>query len=266
MPLFPCPYVGCDQDPFKSFSKMDYHFRATHDTADYVEFRRGPYDLIKMTQSCDDCGFHFPSQEEYFDHFSFCIHYKLENTTGRRKRRSVKSLDEPKSKAARVELDEADDVDDPDEEDEPDYAEGGSADDSSDNFSGEDESFEPLSAPGPSRVSRSTPKINMIKTTPKLPSIPEEKRVPILVQKPKRPRSSRVTSTTHLFDKDLEQPNGMDDIPVDSDIRQSILDDHCFHCFWKDCDYKNTFKNILCHFRESHGHGYLSKLLFIRQP
>ena len=258
MPLFPCPSNGCTENPFKSFAKMDEHFRITHATSEYTEFRRGPYDLIKMTQTCDDCGFHFPSEEEYFDHFAFCTFYKLESAGGRRKRRSVKSLEEPKAKAAKIDEPEVD----MEPDNEPDYENDGEKDsDSSEDFSGEDEDFEPsgVSAPPPPRPTRASKP---------LPVIPEEKsssenvaRAPPVRRPPRISQttiSGKTNSMTHLYDKELEQPNGLGgDRPNDSEIRQNILDDHCFCCFWKDCDYKNTFKNILCHFRESHGQGYL---------
>ena len=64
----------------------------------------------------------------------------------------------------------------------------------------------------------------------------------------------RYTSTTPLYEE--MKP----DLPCDDGIRQSILEDQYFHCFWKNCDYKSTFKNVLCHFREVHGSSYLSKL------
>ena len=49
------------------------------------------------------------------------------------------------------------------------------------------------------------------------------------------------------------------EIPVDNEKRQAILVDSIFHCFWKKCEYKNSFKHVLCHFREAHGKAYLSK-------
>lgn len=87
---FPCSFENCEESIFRSFKLMDNHFRTEHPMDKYIEFRRGPYELIKMTQKCDDCGFHFPSEEEYFEHFEFCDIYKLDITVGRRKRRSVK--------------------------------------------------------------------------------------------------------------------------------------------------------------------------------
>ena len=88
---YKCPYENCGKDDFSTFLELDEHFRSNHDLIAYAKFRREPNDQVKMTQNCSDCGFRFPSQEEYFQHFVFCVDFSLDQG-GRRKRRSVRAI------------------------------------------------------------------------------------------------------------------------------------------------------------------------------
>ena len=196
---FPCPQ--CDAAQFKTFSQMDEHFRITHDTADYVTFRRADYDLIKMTQKCDDCGFKFPSEEEYFEHFAMCDHYRLDTSGGggRRKRRSARLAEEPKPKAIRLDEDvqeEEEEAPDEDGDFEVDYV-AEEDPDSEEDEQDDDGDFEPDERPSSSTVTQATKRIS----------------------KPPKPKE-KTTSKTHLYDKELEQPNGAKDLAPNEDTRQ----------------------------------------------
>ena len=58
---------------------MDEHYRKTHDHESYITFRRTK--VQGYNEHCQVCGFYFPTEEEYYDHFGFCSDYSLVDTT-----------------------------------------------------------------------------------------------------------------------------------------------------------------------------------------
>ena len=76
---------------FLSFIAMDEHYRKTHDHESYITFRRTK--VQGYNEHCQVCGFYFPTEEEYYDHFGFCQDYALAGTTsGGNKRRPKRSV------------------------------------------------------------------------------------------------------------------------------------------------------------------------------
>ena len=70
---------------------MDEHYRKIHDHESYVTFRRTK--VQGYNEHCQVCGFYFPTEEEYYDHFGFCQDYALAGTTsGGNKRRPKRSV------------------------------------------------------------------------------------------------------------------------------------------------------------------------------
>ena len=92
-----CEKVFKDSD---CWAQRDTHVRADH--AEKYENWRRELD-ISSVHFCSDCGFKFPTNELFFDHYTFCSDYKIStevSSTRRSSRRSavVKNYAEPPSR------------------------------------------------------------------------------------------------------------------------------------------------------------------------